>query len=269
MSSLADAWYRPTRTIVLALLAIWRMMMVQATTPEARQRLRRRRPIQSVDWAGDRVWQRGKDMLTTSLLIAAAVSSQLAAANAGPGIDYQSRGFTSPNSGVRQIATPRAFPTNVRDSLRRSGFGGRMWISASVGSFDSQEPGASAYGAHVGDDTIIYGRIAHLAISMSPWQVQSERRLEAARQEWLKENNFTGGVRSFVNDASLAVLLMDSSGAADAPAAVRVRTPIAPRGVIEVSPEATKFRQRMQVRANPNTPHTIVVRPATVVADAR
>jgi hypothetical protein len=35
--------------------------------------------------------------------------------------------------------------------------------------------------------------------------------------------------------------------------------------VIEVSPEATKFRQRMQVRA---TPHTVVVRPAIAVAVA-
>jgi hypothetical protein len=203
-------------------------------------------------------------MLTTSLLIAAAASAHIAAATAGPTIDAQRTGFTRPNSGVRQLATPRAFPTNVTDSVRRPGFGGRMWISASVGSFDNQEPGPAAYGAHAGDDTVIYGRIGHLAISMSPWQEQAEPRLEAARQEWLKENNFTGGVRSFVNDASPAAQAMASSGAPEVPS-VRVRTPITPRGVIEVSPEATKFRQRMQVRA---TPHTVVVRPAIAVAVA-
>ncbi len=204
-------------------------------------------------------------MLTT-LLIAAAASAHVAAATAGPAIDPQRTGFTRPNSGVRQLATPRAFPTNVTDSVRRPGFGGRVWVSPAVGSFDNQEPGASAYGAHVGDDTIIYGRIGHLAISISPWQAQPEPRLEAARQEWLKENNFTGGVRTFMNDASPAAQEMASAGPAETPAGGQIRTPIQPRGVIEVSPEATKFRKRMQVRA---TPHTVVVRPAIAIADAR
>lgn len=203
-------------------------------------------------------------MLTT-LLIAAAASAHVAAATAGPTIDAQRTGFTRPNSGVRQLATPRAFPANVTDSVRRPGFGGRVWVSPAVGSFENEEPGAAAYGAHVGDDTIIYGRIGHLAISISPWQVQSEPRLEAARQEWLKENNFTGGVRTFVNDhGASAHTLASSSDGSSTPSTIR--TPIQPRGVIEISPEATKFRKRMQVRA---TPHTVVVRPAIAIADAR
>ncbi len=64
--------------------------------------------------------------------------------------------------------------------------------------------------------------------------------LEDARQRWLKDNNYVGGVRTFVNDAAL---LPDSSKKA-----TQLPTP---RGVIELAPDAPRFKSRMRVETDP------------------
>jgi hypothetical protein len=67
------------------------------------------------------------------------------------------------------------------------------------------------------------------------------KRAEAARQQWLKDNNYVGGVRTHVNDAVLHNL----------PAAQPQTAMPAPRGVIEINPEVPAFKSRMQVNAGP------------------
>lgn len=66
-------------------------------------------------------------------------------------------------------------------------------------------------------------------------QTKAIERLEQARQEWLKDQGYVGGVRTFRSDE---------------PAAEQ-RGEIKPRGVIELSPEVTQFKSRMQVQASP------------------
>jgi hypothetical protein len=202
-------------------------------------------------------------MITMSLAVVA-LSSIVAAVTVGPEIDQQAGGYHRPNSGVRQLATRRAYPANVADDARRPGFGGRLWVSSSA--HDVSEPGPKAYGAPANDDTVIYARVVNHAVSISPWQHQEVRSLEAARQEWLKENGYTGGVRTFVNDASPAARMVAATEPASTNEVPGVRRTIEPRGIIQFAPEATKFRKRMQVRA---VPHTVVVRQPRAVADAR
>jgi hypothetical protein len=59
------------------------------------------------------------------------------------------------------------------------------------------------------------------------------RRAEDARQAWLKDNNYTGGVRTHVNDA--------------APGTPTTKRP-EPRGIIELAPEVPAFRSKMHVK---------------------
>jgi hypothetical protein len=72
------------------------------------------------------------------------------------------------------------------------------------------------------------------------------RRAEDARQQWLKDNNYVGGVRTFVNDAVLYNL----------PAPKPRTQSIEPRGVIQLNPEVPAYKSRMKVEGKPtiNTP---------------
>jgi hypothetical protein len=67
------------------------------------------------------------------------------------------------------------------------------------------------------------------------------KRAEDARQQWLKDNNYVGGVRTFVNDATLY----------NVPAAKPTTQLPEPRGVIEVAPELPAFKSRMHVQIKP------------------
>jgi hypothetical protein len=78
------------------------------------------------------------------------------------------------------------------------------------------------------------------------------QRAEDARQQWLKDNNYVGGVRTFVNDAVLY----------NRPTPRPTTSTIQPRGVIELNPEVPAFKSRMKVEAKP----TIVMPKVTVAA---
>jgi hypothetical protein len=91
------------------------------------------------------------------------------------------------------------------------------------------------------------------------------RRAEEARQQWLKDNNYVGGVRSFVNDAELYAV----------PAEPKKTQLPEPRGVIELSPEVPAFRSRMHVMVTVHTPpamktaELIKVVPAQIKPEAK
>jgi hypothetical protein len=175
----------------------------------------------------------------------------LSVALAGP----HTPGFS--HGGQRALATPRAFPTGIADSVRRPGFNGRLYVTmSSPGPVTYHYPtgsNAETYGAAGLDDARVLARVGTEVVGFSPWIAfdgDGMKRYESARQEWLKENGFVGGVRTFVNDAHLAnhmpIHSMASSDSAE-PVASKKRK-IEPRAIIEISPDVPRFRKRMEVR---------------------
>jgi hypothetical protein len=108
-----------------------------------------------------------------------------------------------------------------------------------------ETPGSAYYGAR---DTgqVVYARVGELTISISPWQQWNDEsfpRLEAARQQWLREQGLVGGVRTFMNDAAVT-----SQPLAD----LEPITPrqIKPTYIIPVPEDMPRLRSRMQVDAS-------------------
>jgi hypothetical protein len=114
----------------------------------------------------------------------------------------------------RRIATIAPYPSGRADDVHRPGFNGKLWIGeAHVGPRNTDwplgwgDPGPAAYGALDDQFARVYARVGHVVVGVSPWielPRQQLGRFEAARQEWLKERGYVGGVRTFVNDAHLA-----------------------------------------------------------------
>ncbi len=190
-------------------------------------------------------------MLLETLVLAAAITAS---------DPFNHPGYSLPNgaAGARQIDSPPPYPYARVDSTRRPGFGGRLWLTlpymGGVDAFPSgQEDLAEAHGV-IERGQVVRARVGELAVPISPWRRwddRSYRRLEASRQQWLAENGFTGGVRTFVNDANFDWNGTGAGGyevAQATPARVDPAT-IQPRGIIELSPEVTKFRSRMHVDA--------------------
>lgn len=83
-------------------------------------------------------------------------------------------------------------------------------------------------------------------------------RVEAARQQWLKDNNFVGGVRTFVNDAAAAS--KSTAPGEKSPQAKAGGDRIEPRAVIELPADMPRIRSKVRVLAPGESP----VRKATV-----
>jgi len=136
--------------------------------------------------------------------------------------------------------------------VHRPGFNGRVWQgTVRIGPRDgayAQDGCAAQYGA-VDSGEWVMARVNTEVVGFSPWCAMREnglKRLEASRQEWLKEQGYVGGVRTFVNDAYAprpeVVAVAGERSAGDA------KRTIEPRAVIQLAPEVTKLRKRMQVR---------------------
>lgn len=180
------------------------------------------------------------------MLISALV---VAAACAGPW--YKLPGHSAPNSGQRHQATMAWYPSARADDVHRPGFGGRVWQSEpitadhpGVWAWGWDSPGPAAYGAREDEFQLVTARVGHVVVTCSPWEQQDDSRVEAARQEWLKERGYTGGVRSFVNDRAL-----QSDRRAQVQPEVPAGSIIQPRGVIEIAPDVPRFKSRMHVDA--------------------
>lgn len=190
-------------------------------------------------------------MIIEALALAAAITST---------DPFNHPGYSLPNgaSGARAIDGPPPYPYARVDSTNRPGFGGRLWLTLPyMGGVEVYPNGiddvAEAHGV-IDRGQVVHARIGELSVPISPWRVWDNRsyiRLEASRQQWLAENGFTGGVRTFVNDANFN---WTGNGPGEyevaqaRPARIDPAT-IQPRGIIELSPELTKFRSRMQVNA--------------------
>jgi len=150
---------------------------------------------------------------------------------------------------------------------------GRLWVGmpiiggADAGRADGRAHAAAGYGALDQQGERIVVQVEGLfkfedtaLAEISPWSpvVIAERRanpysnsytrvhekmasrIEEARQQWLKDNNFVGGVRTHVNDATLhtaAKVHTDQGGLPE------------PRATIQLSPDVPRFRSRMRVEA--------------------
>lgn len=162
----------------------------------------------------------------------------------------------------RPIATRAPYPANMADDVRRPGFNGRLWVSRPIlGSIQqgpypaaSGSPGAEAYGAYGQEDATVYARIGHLVVGISPWEQIDEQglqRYEAARNFWLREQGFTGGVRTMINDAR--VWKAEDAPHAEHHAEAPASTPL-PRATITLPAELPRQRRRFRVDAAPSLP---------------
>lgn len=146
---------------------------------------------------------------------------------------------------------------------------GREWVSSHDSCCHS---GASAYGVHDDDDTRILVRVGNVQVGISPWKridAFGLRHLEDARNRWLHAHGFTGGVRTFRNDAyAPAHQHAHAEGglvrlpAADDRLEVRalpIRESIQPRATITLPVETPRFRQRMRVDAGSNCAAPVIV----------
>jgi hypothetical protein len=158
---------------------------------------------------------------------------------------------------ARPIASAPAYPAGMADDVRREGFNGRLWVTRPVmGGLNAAPnaawpaPGPDAYGAYGQEGGVVRARVGHLVVPISPWtswNKQGHRTLEDARSFWLAEQGYTGGVRTFVNDA----VLFEAARRARAGAAIE-EAPVAgprPRAIIEIAPDAPRQRQRLRVDA--------------------
>lgn len=115
--------------------------------------------------------------------------------------------------GNRPLATSPMYPASMADSVHRPGFNGRLHMTRPVmGGHDGPyatvtgNPGADYYGAWGAEHQIVWARAGHLAVGINPWDRIPDAGLghfERARVTWLRERGYSGGVRTFVNDASL------------------------------------------------------------------
>ena len=151
----------------------------------------------------------------------------------------------------RTLVMPPEYPYEIADSVRRPNFGGKLWISSNtiIGGQPSYRygpvsPGAAYYGAPERSNGAIPVRVQHLITTVGPWQrvgtvgsgAQGNlARMERGRNQWLKENGYTGGTRTFVNAA-----LYNPERTASA---------IQPRATIILPPDAPRMRKRLEVRA--------------------
>ncbi len=168
---------------------------------------------------------------------------------------------------------------HVQSRLRDpdAGINGRLFVTQPITSTDAfagprpedrtlEEPGAWRYGAPGEELRTAYVRVGTLSIGISPWQRIEPRglkHLENARNKWLADRGYTGGVRTVVNDALRAAEshqpmhaatpapddMLTQAPAADAPAQAQPQDTIQPRATFRVDPNTPRFRKRMQVRS--------------------
>lgn len=157
--------------------------------------------------------------------------------------------------GGRALATRMPYAQGQADSVLRPGFNGREWVSRPSGNTepkyrDWNSPGPAAYGAPENSNPTVYVRVGEVIVTINAFERQEgfeRRHLEQARQDWLKEHGYIGGVRTFTNDHKPTKTADASDKALPQP-----------RATIQISPEVTRFRSRMQVQREPMKSDSVV-----------
>lgn len=109
----------------------------------------------------------------------------------------------------RLLVTPPPYPGNMVDDVHRPGFNGRYYLRRPViggmagpYALARSEQGAEAYGAFGSESEVVWARVNHQPIALDPFtRLPSGMVLqERARELWLRQHGYTGGVRTHVND---------------------------------------------------------------------
>jgi len=108
------------------------------------------------------------------------------------------------------LATPVLNAPNRADDVHRPGFNGRIWRGPVILGPSPRHhpvvegsPGPLAYGAGPRPHGTVYAHVGHMVISLDPWTRLPDsgfEDLERARNTWLRQRGYVGGVRTFVND---------------------------------------------------------------------
>ncbi|MCB9840607.1 MAG: hypothetical protein H6809_03020 [Phycisphaeraceae bacterium] len=154
----------------------------------------------------------------------------------------------------RLLATPSPIPANGVYSVRGDGSNNRLWISRGVTrdfepALDWGRPGPAHYGAPEDPYVRVYVREGASMITVSPWSelhTNGLRNAERARVQWLREQGFVGGVRTFVNPRAAASGEAMGDVSAE-PGQLRPGIDFHPRATIRVPANIRRERPRFQV----------------------
>jgi hypothetical protein len=164
---------------------------------------------------------------------------------------------------ARPIANPVPYPAAT----------GRLYITRPImgggGHEATPNDEADRYGAYMDEPQAVRARIGHLVVPIdpfTPWTKQGHRDLEAARNFYLQEQGYTGGVRTFVNDAVIFRAVEQAeqpaktradAGETAAPAGLPV-----PRATIQLAPDAPRQRHRIRVMHEAGSQPAVAAREA-------
>lgn len=148
------------------------------------------------------------------------------------------------------VAERPSFPRGRADNVNRPGFNGRVWSGESVvGGVDRWmvDENANRYGASEDTDLTVPVRVGQFVVQVNPFEridatgKEMPRKylaaLEDARNQWLKDHGYVGGVRTFTNPP----MTLSKPAAID----------LTPKAVIPAPTDQPRFRNRMEVRATP------------------
>ena len=149
------------------------------------------------------------------------------------------------------VAERDSYPRGRADSASRPGFNGRGWSGeACVGGVDrwTLDENAARYGAADDAGLTVPVRVGQFIVHVDPFEridasgKEMPRKylaaIEDARNQWLRDHGYVGGVRSFRNDAATT---------APKPTAIDMT----PKAVIPAPTDQPRFRNRMEVRTTP------------------
>lgn len=160
----------------------------------------------------------------------------------------------------RPIATRAVYPAGMADDVHRPGFNGKLWITRPImggmhGPYATEEGLlAERYGAYGDEDAAVYARVGSIIVGISAFQAIPQnglRRFEYARNFWLQERGYTGGVRTFVNDAYL--FRKD-----DGSPRVEAGPHEGPLATIKLPDDMPRRKNRLRVQTTENNPAAIV-----------
>lgn len=164
-----------------------------------------------------------------------------------------------PDKTDRVLATRPPYPPNRADDVHRPGFNGRLWVGRPIiGGVNTGyplawgDPGPAGYGAAENDFPLAYVRVGTEVVGITPWEQITEgglSTLEHGRQQWLADNGYVGGVRTFINDKVLLGV-----------APKVVAADIQPRATFEWPIDQPRFRHRQSVHNEQGEAPTMVLR---------
>jgi hypothetical protein len=199
-------------------------------------------------------------MLAAALVLASTCLAQTA--HRAPQVSTPAPIYSTPAESNGRLWVSRPIIGGLdTNSWERGERDAKAWDAASFGAFGEQHNAATV--AIDGLFDFEAGRI----VTVNPWSTllapdkdrknpygndyknarnQLRKQIESARIDWLREHNYTGGVRTFVNDEQIWHPEKRMGGLPE------------PRAIIEYPPDQPRFKSRMQVRANDTVPFKVV-----------